>query len=210
MKKRAIFGMLTIGWLLVCSAVLAQQIKTAEEFALNLQRNFEENGYDVTARANHQHELILTSDSFQDASTRDSTAGALMKDPKTLCNLGIWYIRVGYSKGLLSTDVMKTVSLGCPAARTARIEETKPLRQEIARAADDPDGSGRVHAHSEGTTLVIESPYFFDDPQNGVTFAKAMAQKLLEDPEKLCNAAITQLRMKGRTRTVKTVTVSCK
>jgi hypothetical protein len=198
-----------IAWLLV-GYMAAQQIKSADEFALNLQRNFERNGYDVSVRANHQHELILTSDSFQDPATRDSAAGALTKDPKTLCNLGIWYIKAGYSEGAFSEDVMKTVSLNCPAARAARLEETRPLREEVAKAANDPDGSGRVHAHADGPTLVVESAYFFDDPQNGAAFAKAMAQKLLEEREKLCAAAISQLQMRGSRKVVKTVPVACK
>ncbi len=105
---------------------------------------------------------------------------------------------------------MKTVSLDCSAAKTARIEETKSLREEIANAANDPDGSGRVHAHADGTILVVESGYFFDDPKNGVVFAKAMAQKLMEDTQKLCSAAISQLQMKGSKRVVKTVPVVCK
>lgn len=67
--------------------VVAQQIKSADEFARNLQRNFEKNGYDVSVRANHWHELILTSDSFEDAATREAAASGLTKDPKTLCNL---------------------------------------------------------------------------------------------------------------------------
>ena len=154
--------------------------------------------------------LILTSDSFQNSATRDSATEALVKDPKTLCNLGIWYIKAGYSKGLFSSDVMKTVSLGCAAEKAARIEETKPLREEIAQATNDPDGGGRVHARIEGTTLVIESGYFFDDPQNGMTFAKAMVQKILGNSQKLCRAAISQLQMKGSKKVVKTVPVTCK
>jgi len=105
---------------------------------------------------------------------------------------------------------LKTVSLGCSAAKSARIEETRPLREQIANAANDPDGTGRVHAHAVGTILVVESPYFFDDPTNGAVFAKAMAQKLMEDSQKLCAAAISQLQMKGSKRVVKTVSVACR
>jgi hypothetical protein len=210
MKTQTALGIVLPAWLLICCAAPAQQIKSADEFALNLQRTFEQDGYDVTVRANHQHELILTSDSFQDPSARNSATGALTKDPKTLCNLGIWYIKVGYSKGMLSSDVMKTVSLGCSAAKAERIEGTRSLREEIAAAANDPDGTGRVHVHADGTTLVVYSPYFFDDPQSGATFAKAMAQKLLENSRNLCAAAITQLRMKGGKRVIRTVPVSCK
>ena len=111
---------------------------------------------------------------------------------------------------MLSSDVMKTVSLGCSAAKAARIEETKSLREEIASAANDPDGSGRVHAHAVGTTLVVESPYFFDDPTNGAAFAKAMAQKLMEDSQKLCSAAISQLQTKGSKRVIRTTPVICR
>jgi hypothetical protein len=199
-----------LAWALLICVATAQQIKTADELALNLRRNFEQNGYDVSVRANHQHELLLTSDSFQDAETREAAVSGLTKDPKTLCDLGIWYIKVGYSKGMLSSDVMKTVSLGCSAAKSARIEETRPLREQIANAANDPDGTGRVHAHAVGTILVVESPYFFDDPTNGAVFAKAMAQKLMEDSQKLCAAAISQLQMKGSKRVVKTVSVACR
>ncbi len=182
---------------------------SADAFALNLHRNFEHNGYDVSVRANHQHELILTSDSFQDASARDSVTAALTKDPKTLCDLGIWYIKVGYSKSMLEGDVMKTASLGCAAAKSARLEETKPLRDEIARSIDDPDSSGHLHVHTDGSTLVVESGYFFDNPQNGAAFADAQAQALLRNSEKLCAAAITQVQIKGNKRVIKTVPVRC-
>jgi hypothetical protein len=117
---------------------------------------------------------------------------------------------VGSNTGMLSGDVMKGISRGCSAAKAGCLEETNPLRQEIARAANDPDGSGLVHAHTDGATLVVESAYFFDDPQSGVTFAKAMAQTLLEDSQKLCAAAISQLQMRGSKRVVKTVPVVCK
>ena len=69
---------------------------------------------------------------------------------------------------MLSSDVMKTLSLGCPAAKAARMDETNSPLAQVASAANDPDGSGRVHAHAEGTTLVVESGYFFDDPKNGL------------------------------------------
>jgi hypothetical protein len=183
--------------------------QNADEFALNLQRKFERNGYDVAVRANHQHELILAGDPFQDPMTRDSAAGELAKDPKTLCNLGIWYIKVGYSKSMLSGDVMKSVSIGCSAAKAEELTETEPLREEITRAANDPDGSGRIHVHAHGTTLVVESAYFFDDPQNGVTYATAFAQNLLANSQKLCAAAISQLQMKGSKKVIKTVPVAC-
>lgn len=199
-----------VAWAILGCAVAAQQIKTADELALNLQRNFGQNGYDVSVRANHQHELILTSDSFQDAETREAAVTGLIKDPKTLCNLGIWYVKVGYSKGMLSSNVMKTVSLGCPAAKSAHIEEGRSLREEIAKATDDPDGSGLVHAHAVGTILVIESPHFFDDPTNGPAFAKAMGQKLMENSQKLCAAAFSQLQMKGSKRVVRTTSVVCR
>jgi hypothetical protein len=115
---------------------------------------------------------------------------------------------VGSNPGMLSGDVAKSISLGCSAAKAGCLEHTNPLRQEIARAANDPDGSGLVHAHTDGTTLVVESAYFFDDPQSGVTFARAMAQTLLEDSQKLCAAAISQLQMRGSKRV--TVPVVCK
>jgi hypothetical protein len=66
-----------IAWALLNCVAVAQQIKTADELALNLQQNFEQNGYDVSVRANHQHELILTSDSFQDVSTREAAVSGL-------------------------------------------------------------------------------------------------------------------------------------
>jgi hypothetical protein len=194
-----------------CSVALllrSQVHSTDPQFAAHRQLLFPRD--DISVRANHQHELILISDSFQDVSTREAAVSGLRKDPKTLCNLGIWHIKVGYSKGVLSSDVMKTVSLGCSAAKAARIEETRSLREEIANAANDPDGSGRVHTHAVGTTLVVESPYFFDDPTNGPVFAKAMAQKLMEDSQKLCAAAVSQLQMRGSKRVVRSTPVICR
>ena len=203
-------GRIVVALSLLPSIASSQQIKTADDFALILQHNFQQNGYDVNVRANHQHELILLSDSFQDAATRDAATRTLAKDPATLCSLGIWYIKAGYSKGMVSSDVMKTASLQCPAAKAAHIDETKPLRDEIASAANDPDGSGRLHVHAQGTTLVIESAYFFDDPESGASYAKAMAKSLLASSDKLCAAAITRLQMRGSSRVIKTVPVVCK
>jgi hypothetical protein len=107
---------------------------------------------------------------------------------------------LGSNTGMLSGDAPKSISPGCSAAKAGCLEETNPLRQEIARAANDPDGSGLVHAHTDGSTLVVESAYFFDDPQSGVTFATAIAQTLLEDSQKLCAAAFSQLQMRGGKR----------
>jgi hypothetical protein len=109
---------------------------------------------------------------------------------------------------MLSGDVMKTVSLGCAAAKAARLEETKPLREELARLVESV-GSGHLHAHTDGATLVVESAYFFDDPQNGATFADAQAQTLLRSSEKLCAAAINRVQIKGSKRVIKTVPVRC-
>lgn len=178
------------------------------DYATKLQATFEQQGEDISVLITPQHELILTSDIFRNYSARESMAQGLARDPKPLCSLDIWFIKVGYSKGAFSNDVLKTISLGCTAAKAAYLTETKPLRDEIANAVNDPDGTGRIHAHLEGMILVVESS-FFDDPQNGMKFAKTYAQSLLKNSQKLCDAAISQLQMKGVSKVVRTIPVSC-
>lgn len=195
----------TILFLILLSVLTAvgQQLSPADKFALNLQRNYQQNGYDIDVTYyKSENELRLKSDMFQDAGVRESLVGALYKDRQTLCGLGIWYLKVGYGKGLFSSDVMKSASLGCPAAKAARIEETKTAREELATGLNSPDLGVRVRA--DGTTLVCESA-FFDDPSNRSKFAGM----LLSDKQKLCDREFAQIQLKGNKQT-RTVPISCK
>src|SRR5437867_6349874 len=108
------------------------QLSPADRFALNLERKFKENGYDIDASVGIDKSLVLTSDIFKDASARETEASELWKDRNTLCGLDIWYVKVGYSKGIFSSDVMKTLSLGCPAEKAARPQEMSAEREKAA------------------------------------------------------------------------------
>jgi len=185
----------------------AQQVK-AEDFALQLQRIYQRNGYDITVTfRQEENALVLRSDEFRDAETREATAREVGKNAKTMCPLGIWYLKVGYHKGFLD-DITKTVSLGCPAAKSARIAETAAAREEFSKICDDPDGSGSVHCHVEGTILVIVSERFFDNPQLRAYTIHSMSQTIRREPQKLCDAQFTKLQFKGK-NLIKTETIAC-
>lgn len=135
----------------------AEEFSAGEKFAMNLERKYQQHGLDIGVRySNPTHELRLSSDEFRDVEARSAVVGALQKDRKTLCNLGIWYIKVGYSKGWLSSDVASSTSLGCPAA----VAQSQALRNEFAAKM----GGGQVGSMSaEGTTLIWVTE-FADDP----------------------------------------------
>lgn len=196
--------------LMAMTPIAAQQIRTGEEYALQLQRTLQHNGYDVEVRFyKDENTLTLKSDEFRDAGTREDLVRELTRDTKTMCGLGIWYVKVGYSKGFLSRDVMRSASVGCPAAKAARIAETAAAREEIASAVNDPDGTGHIHAHVEGTTLVIVSEHYFDDPQRRAMWIQSISEVLSRQQQKLCDAQFARVQFKGK-NPVKTVPVHCK
>jgi hypothetical protein len=93
----------------------------AERLASAMEQDFRNNGYDVDVRVSSPDKAIeLTSDLFKDPEWRELEVSKLLEDRKVLCGLGIRYAKVGYSKGTFSSDVMKTISLKCPAEKTAR------------------------------------------------------------------------------------------
>jgi len=140
---------------------------------------------------------------------REATVRELTRDAKTMCGLGIWYVKVGYSKGFLSSDVVKSASVGCSDAKAALIADTAGARQEIAEAVNDPDGSGFLHARVDGTTLVVTSEHFFDNPQTRSYALPGLAQSLLKDQQKLCKAQFTRIQFRD-TQFVKNVPLQCR
>jgi|SRR5271157_2396351 len=204
---------LTLGGLIVLGLMIpaaAQQIKTGEDYALQLQRTYQHNGYDVEVAFYHsENTLAVRSDEFKDSGTREAIVRELTRDTKTMCGLGIWYVRVGYSKGFFSGDVMKTASVGCPAAKAAHITETAGAREEIANALNDPDGTGHIHARVDGVTLVLISEYYFDSPQRRSMGIQAISDVLSKQHQKLCDADFANIQFKGK-NPVKIVPVRCK
>lgn len=197
------FAVFLVTALIGVQIAFAQQMSPAEKFALNLQRNYKQNGYDIDVTYYKSgNELRLKSDLLQNAELRESLVSTLYKDRQTLCGLSIWYLKVGYSKGWFSSDVMKHASLGCPAAKAARIEQTKAAREELARGLNSPDVGVRVRV--DGTTLVCESD-FFDDPVNRSKFT----QMLLADRQKLCDREFAQIQLKGK-KQARTVPIACR
>src|ERR1700680_3438532 len=121
-------------FLLAGLSASSQQMSPADKFALSLQRTYQQQGYDIdVAYDESKHQLTLKSDLLTDATLREALVRALHGERQTLCGIGIWYLKVGYSKGWFSSDVMKSASMGCPAARAARIQATQTAREELAR-----------------------------------------------------------------------------
>jgi len=177
------------------------QLTAAERFALELEKKYQQNGYDIDVSV-VDHELRLKSDLLQDANLRESLVNALRKDSHTLCGLEIWYLKVGYSKGWFSSDVMKSASLGCPAAKAARLQETKSSRDELAAQLNSPEEGVKIHA--DGTTLVCESD-FFTEADNRTRFV----QLILGNRQKLCDRGFSAIQLAKGGKVIKTVPIQC-
>ena len=89
-----------------------RQLSAADKSALNLERTFKNNGYDIDARVDIDKSLVFTSTFSKKPPLRETEASELWKERSTLCGLDIWYVKVGYSKGMFSSDVTKTLSIG--------------------------------------------------------------------------------------------------
>ncbi len=203
--RKHVWYVFVVASLMCSTAVAEQQMSPAEKFAWNLQQSFKSEGYDIDVVALKDHRILrLTSDLFKDAATREDQARDLWKNRKALCGFDIWYVEVGYSKGMFSSDVTKKMSLGCPAAKAARIQETKGEREKYAASLD----TAEIHSNVSGTTLVFESGAFAD-PKN----RSAFVQMMLGDPavvRNLCQREFSQLQLKNKKQTVKTASVVCK
>lgn len=181
----------------------ALQLSPADKFALNLEHTFKNNGYDIDARVDIDKSLVLTSDIFKDAAARETEASELWKERSTLCGLDIWYVKVGYSKGIFSSDVTKTLSLGCPAEKAARAQE---MASEREKAAASLSAEG-VHASVKGTTMIFESD-FFSEP----AFRSQFVDKLVHSPDvmqKWCYLAVSQVQLTYKGKVVRTVPIEC-
>ena len=181
----------------------AFELTPADKFALQLQHTFEANGYDITIFV-IDRALTAKSDLFKNAYSRESEANELAHDPKALCDLDIWYVKVGYSKGMFSGDIMKTINVGCPAEKIARIQEMAPERE---KAASDLSVEG-MHATTMNTTLIFESD-FFSDPALRSKFIRSVV-KNGDHMRRLCNLEFTKVELRFQGRTVQTVSLSCK
>lgn len=204
-SRRHVWFVFAVASLMCPTAVAQQQMSPAEKFAWNLQHTFKSQGYDIDVVALKGDRILrLTSDLFKDAATREDQAWDLWKSRKALCGFDIWYVEVGYSKGMFSSDVTKRMSLGCPAAKAARIQETKAEREKYARSLD----TAEIHSSVSGTTLVFESGAFAD-PKN----RSAFVQMMLGDPavvQNLCQREFSRLQLNNKKQIVKTAPVVCK
>ncbi len=184
------------------SETARERERNLEMYAVKLETMLKQDGYDVEVLASyHLHLLTLKSDSFQDAAMRDGVAQQVYGLRKTLCDMGVWTAEVGYSKGMLSSDVMKTFSLGCPEAKAARTKATKADRQELANALNF---DSRVKTHVSGTTLVCESSEFLDNAQLRAQFL----QFIRSEKDKLCDREVNRVQLKGKNYS-KTFPVGC-
>jgi hypothetical protein len=189
------------------SAPTQRQSAPAEKYALGLQQAYEAEGFDVEVLyLDDEKTLTLRSDEFKDATAREAVASKLEANRKQLCSIDVWYVKVGYSKGALSRDVMKSLDLGCPAEKAARVEENRDARVKYAQNLNvDPS----IQVSASGTLLVAESDEFFSKQ----AYRTAFARSLLSDPtvvRNLCDLGFSQIRLRSKGQTVKTVTVPCK
>ena len=132
----------------------------------DLNEMYQEQGIAVIAsEGGAEHELALTSDSFQDPDSRDGVARAFLQNKKAvsaLCTLGFWYLTMDYSKGLFSGYVGRTFSLGCPEEKRANQEVLAAKRATfVANLQHDFDTQtgGSTQVSSRGTTLVLRADY---------------------------------------------------
>jgi hypothetical protein len=179
------------------------QLTPADKFALNLQRKFDANGYDISVYVVDKT-LTLKSELFKDGAARESEVNELLQDPKTLCGLKIWYVKVGYSKGVLSSDVMKSVSLGCPEEK---IEHTQEMASERQKIAADLNGEG-MQVSVNDTTLVVDSDFFSDRKLRSRFIQRIVSPD--EEMRKFCWLAFTKIELRYRNLAVQTVPVVCK
>jgi hypothetical protein len=176
----------------------------AKDFAFNMTRTFQQDGLDIEVRAEIDNSLVLTSDLFEDEGVREEYVDALWKGRKKLCGMKIWYVKVGYSKGMFSSDVMKELSLGCPAEKAAHIQEMAPERE---KAAATLSGDG-LQVSVKGTTLLMDSDLFYR-PSNCEQFVQKVANGALEK-KKMCYLAVDRVQLTYHGKVVKTVPVICK
>lgn len=175
----------------------------AETFAMQLDRYYKQNGYDIDASVDADKALVLRSDRFKDDSAREAEAADFWNERAKLCKLEIWYLKVGYSKGVLSGDVMKTVSLGCVAQKAAYAKEMAPEREKAAAALSTDD----MHASVSGTTLIFDSDRFAD-PNYGLRFMQMMQADQLAN-EANCKLAFTEIRLSYMGKLVRKMPLKC-
>jgi len=196
---------LALAGLLGAQALLAVQMSPADKYAMNLEQTFKSRGYDVDAVVLDKA-LTLTSDMFRNAVVRESEARELYNERKALCALDIWYVRVGYSKGILSGDVMKSMSLGCPAEKASRVQQMKGEREAFAESLDK-DTRPKIRVRAVGTTLVFEGLAF------GIpAYRSFFYRNVLSAPgshENYCRLGIDSLQLKSKSVT-KSYRVVCR
>jgi hypothetical protein len=183
-----------------------QQARAAAEFASNLQRKFSRGGYDIEVTTDRSHSLTLTSDEFKESDLRSSISAELVRDKKTICGMGIWYVYVGYNKGLVSGDVMKGTSVGCRAAKAAEAEATK-IRQSVFVDEINAKLSG-IKFNFVGDTFVCESEYF-DDHQRGYQYARNIVLQMVGLSDKLCGLGAKKIMIKGKIIKTEQISLHC-
>lgn len=85
-------------------------------FAVQLSLSFKQNGLDMVAYTD-EDTLEVKSDLFKDIGTREQFLQGFLNDRnynKRLCSLGFRQVYAYYSKGALSGNVGRSVSIGCP------------------------------------------------------------------------------------------------
>jgi hypothetical protein len=149
------------------------------------------------------HVLSLISDSFRDGTRRESQAKELLKNRTSLCAIEIWTVAVGYSRDVSSKEAMDVTSLGCPGERAAREQELTPRREQLAAELSDTN----LHVSTSGDSLIFESELFSDFDARD-----AFVQDIGSNPYKklFCALEFTQLELRYRTKTMRTVPIVCK
>jgi len=178
------------------------KLTPADKFALNLRHTFDDNGYDIDVFV-IDRALTLKSELFKNASSRESLINQLLRDRKALCDLDIWFVKVGYSKGVLSSDVMKTVSLGCPEEKVARVQEMASERQKVAAELSRQG----LQVTAADTTLIFESE-FFSDPALRSKFVQQIVNTD-DHMRKFCWLEFTKVELKYQNKVVRTIPVVC-
>lgn len=190
-------------------AARAASDSKATQYASIIQQHLTNEGFEVNVfYLEDEKTLMLLSDEFKDAEAREAVAAKLREDRKLLCSIEIWYAKIGYHKGMLSGDVTKNLSLGCPAAKSANLKESEVKRKTFAANLVSDMAAINVHSSIGGissTTLILES----DDWT--LAQAPAFGRMLLQSPafSDLCRLGFARVQLRNKKQLLKTIPLAC-
>lgn len=171
--------------------------------AVEIQQVVKNEGLDIDVSVSSaEHQLIFTANYFQDLDQREmflrQMASQLRVGTKgSTCALGIWYLRADYSKGLFSSNVGRTVSLGCPQEKQAREKYYTAKRQEVVdelqkELNSDPKNLTHVTVQGNEMAIGLDNPDGFDPRKLRASFRA----ELNPFKDRFCDGGFRAVRIK--------------